>query len=99
MGQPDRAGPGSRAAPSSSATATRPAPPSPPLEVLRKLAKALQVSDGTLLSEDGERGPDEDLRLQCEAVSQFDKETKKAAKALRDALILKPQARRWASAS
>jgi transcriptional regulator with XRE-family HTH domain len=71
----------------------------PPLEVLRKLAKALQVSGDTLLFEDGERGPDEDLRLQFEAVSQFDKDEKKAARILLDALILKHQARRWASAS
>ena len=43
--------------------------------------------------------PDEDLRLQFEAASRFVKEEKKDAKALLDALILKHQARRLASAS
>ena len=43
--------------------------------------------------------PDEDLRLQFEAVSQFDASEKKIVKALLDSLILKHQARRWASAS
>lgn len=37
--------------------------------------------------------------LQCEAVSQCDKEEKNAATALLDAFILKQQARRWASSS
>jgi hypothetical protein len=41
------------------------------------------------------RGPDQDLKLQFEAVSQFSREDKKAAKALLDALILKHQAKRW----
>jgi len=47
----------------------------------------------------GPRGPDDDLRLQFEAVSQFDASEKKILKALLDSLILKHQARRWASAS
>lgn len=71
----------------------------PPLEVLRKLASALQVFGDTGLVEDGERGPDEEFRLQFEAFTAFSKDEKKAAKAILDALILKHQARRWVSAS
>jgi predicted enzyme involved in methoxymalonyl-ACP biosynthesis len=65
-------------------------------EAIRKLAKGLSVTADTLVFEEDERGPDEDLKLQFEAVSQFDSEEKKIAKALLDSLILKHQARRWA---
>jgi hypothetical protein len=41
------------------------------------------------------RGPDAELRRQFEAVSQFSREDRKAAKALLDALILAHQAKRW----
>jgi len=78
-------------------TATRPAPPT--LCGIRKLAHALQVSADSLVFEQEERGPDEEFRLQFEAFTAFDKDEKKAAKTLLDALILKHQARRWASTS
>jgi transcriptional regulator with XRE-family HTH domain len=71
----------------------------PPLDILRKLATALQVSGDTLLFDDAERGPDEEFRLQFEALTQFNAEERRAAKALLDALILKHQARKWAHAS
>lgn len=71
----------------------------PTLDVIRRLAVALSVSADTLVFGEGTRGPDEDLRLQFEAVSQFDASEKKIVKALLDSLILKHQARRWASAS
>ncbi len=71
----------------------------PSLDTLRKLATGLQVSGDTLLFDATERGPDEEFRLQFEALTQFDAEEKRAAKALLDALILKHQARKWAHAS
>jgi hypothetical protein len=71
----------------------------PTLDVIRRLAVALSVSADALVFGDGTRGPDDDLRLQFEAVSQFDTAEKKVLKALLDSLILKHQARRWASAS
>jgi transcriptional regulator with XRE-family HTH domain len=67
----------------------------PTLEALRKLAKALRVSSDALVFDQDERGPDEDLKLQFEAVSQFGQDEKRAAKDVLDALILKHQARRW----
>lgn len=67
----------------------------PTLEALKSLALALQVSTDELVFGPDARGPDEDLRLQFEAVSQFGPEDKQAAKAVLDALILKHQARRW----
>ena len=71
----------------------------PWLEAIKRLAVALGVSSNELLFEESERGPDEELRLQFEAIREFDPEEKKLVKALLDSLILKHQARRWASAS
>jgi hypothetical protein len=65
------------------------------MSALKGLALALGVTIDELVFEENERGPDEDLRLQFDAISQFGAEEKKAAKDLLDALILKHQARRW----
>ena len=67
----------------------------PTLEVIRKLAIALSVSADKLIFDNAERGPDEDLRLQFEAVSQFSPEEKKVVKALLEGLIIKHEANRW----
>lgn len=71
----------------------------PSLGGIHKLARALRVSADSLVFEQDERGPDEEFRLQFEAFTAFDQDEKKAAKTLPDALILKHQARRWASTS
>jgi len=65
----------------------------PTLKALVKLAKALHVSLDQLVFNDGERGPDEDLRLQFEAVSQMSDEEKKIIRALLDGMIVKHQAK------
>ena len=69
----------------------------PSLDVIRKLAVALSVSADALLFEDDERGPDDELRLQFEALSRFRPEEKKVAKAVIESLILKHEAERWTS--
>lgn len=61
----------------------------PTLKALVNLAKALHVSLDTLVFEENERGPDDDLRLQFEAVSQMPDEEKKIVKALLDGMIVK----------
>jgi transcriptional regulator with XRE-family HTH domain len=71
----------------------------PTLDVLRRLAVALSVSADELLFDSEERGPEEELRLQFEAISRFDAEEKKVVKAVLDSLILKHEAKRWAAAS
>jgi hypothetical protein len=71
----------------------------PTLDVIRRLALALIVSTEELIFGADARGPDDDFRLQFEALADFDPEEKKVAKAVLDSLILKHQARRWASAS
>jgi transcriptional regulator with XRE-family HTH domain len=66
----------------------------PTLDAIRRLAVALGVSSDALLFDKDERGPDEELRYQFEAVSRFDAEDKKVARAVLDGLILKHQAKR-----
>ena len=68
----------------------------PNLEAIRKLSVALGVTADQLVFDDGERGPDDELRLQFEAISRFDPDEKKTAKDVLDGLILKHEARRWA---
>ena len=51
------------------------------------------MSVDALLFDEGERGPDEELRLQFEAVAQFDAEEKQAVRSLIEGMILKHQAR------
>nr|WP_246429170.1 helix-turn-helix transcriptional regulator [Pseudoxanthomonas broegbernensis] len=65
----------------------------PTLEMIRKLSKALTVSADRLLFDDDERGPDDSLRLQFEALQQFDDDERATAQAVLEGLILKHQAR------
>jgi transcriptional regulator with XRE-family HTH domain len=65
----------------------------PTLDVVRKLAIALSVSADTLIFDTDERGPDDMLKLQFEAVRQFDEEDKHLAHGLLEGLILKHQAK------
>lgn len=69
----------------------------PTLDVIRKLVTALQVSADVLLFGKDERGPDDDLRLQFEAVSRFDEEEKHVVRSLLEGMILKHEARRGES--
>ena len=69
----------------------------PTLEVIRKLAIALSVSADTLVFDKDERGPDDDLRLQFEAISQFSPEEKNIVKAVLEGMIIKHEASRWSS--
>jgi transcriptional regulator with XRE-family HTH domain len=71
----------------------------PALDVIRKIATALQVSADVLLFGEEERGPDDDLRLQFEAVSRFDEEEKRVVRSLLEGMILKHEARRWQTVS
>jgi len=71
----------------------------PTLDVIRRLAVALQVSADVLIFGADERGPDGDLRLQFEAISKFAPEEKQVIKALLEGMILKHEAKRWSSAA
>lgn len=65
----------------------------PNLDVIRKLAVALSVSADELVFDGAERGPDDALKLQFEALRQFDEDERMVAQELLDSLILKHQAR------
>lgn len=67
----------------------------PTLDVIRKLATALSVRADLLLFGKDERGPDDDLRMQFEAVSRFDADAKQVIRSLLEGMILKHEARRW----
>ena len=71
----------------------------PTLEVIRKLAIALSTSADVLIFDQDERGPDEELRLQFEAICQFSAEEKQVAKVLLESLILRHDAYRFSSLS
>jgi len=71
----------------------------PTLEALKKLALGLHVSADLLVFDEGERGPDDELRLQFEALSKFSSEEKKIAKAVIESLILKHDSQRFSRVS
>ncbi|MFP8968015.1 helix-turn-helix domain-containing protein [Pokkaliibacter sp. CJK22405] len=66
----------------------------PTLETLVRLAKELHTTLDDLVFGEDQRGPIDDLRLQFEALSQFDDEERKVAKAVLESLILKHNAKR-----
>jgi transcriptional regulator with XRE-family HTH domain len=70
----------------------------PTLDVIKNLAKALQISSDELIFGEDERAPSDDLKLQFEAVSRFPEEEKRIVKALLEGMILKHEAQRWANA-
>jgi transcriptional regulator with XRE-family HTH domain len=61
----------------------------PTLDAIRKLSVALSVSADMLLFDKDERGPDEDLKLQFEAVSRLDPEEKKVIRSVIESIILR----------
>lgn len=65
----------------------------PTLEALIRLAKALHVTLDNLVFDGDERGPDDALRLQFEALQQFDDDDRQTAQAVLEGLILKHQAK------
>jgi transcriptional regulator with XRE-family HTH domain len=69
----------------------------PTLDAIRKLALALRVSADMLLFEKDERGPEEDLKLQFEAVARLDPEEKKVIRSVIESIILRHEARRWSA--
>ena len=69
----------------------------PTLDAIRGLALALGVTTDELIFAKDERGPDEELRLQFEAITRFTPEEKKIAKAVLESLILKHDANRFSA--
>jgi hypothetical protein len=55
---------------------------------------ALNISTDALIFDDTERGPDETLRMQFEAIRQFDPDERKIAEGVLESLINNHQAKR-----
>jgi transcriptional regulator with XRE-family HTH domain len=63
----------------------------PTLDVIRRLAQALRVSADALVFDVTERGPDEELAFQFEAVSRLPKKERDAIRTMLEAMIVKSQ--------
>lgn len=63
----------------------------PTAEALKKLALVLHVTTDFLLFEEGEREPDDDLKLRFEAIAAMPPADQAVAKAVLDAIIVKSQ--------
>lgn len=68
----------------------------PTLDALIRLVKALHVSLDDLVFDDDDRGPDDDLKLQFEAVKQLPPEDKQVIKAMLDGMIVKHRTKQLA---
>ena len=67
----------------------------PSLDALKKIAVTMSVTIDSLVFDEEERGPDEQLRLQFEAISHLAPNEKLVVKELLDGMIFKYQTRRW----
>jgi len=63
----------------------------PNLDVIRKLSIVLSVSADALVFDQDERGPDDTLRYQFEAVSRMSEHERQLVRELLDAVIVKNQ--------
>ncbi|UWS28283.1 helix-turn-helix transcriptional regulator [Erwinia pyrifoliae] len=66
----------------------------PSLDILKRIAVTFSVSADWLIFEEGEREPQDEMKLKFEAVKQMDEEEQKSIGSILDAMILKHQARR-----
>lgn len=71
----------------------------PTIEVFRRIALALNVSADMLLFETDERGPDERLKLQFEAVSKLDEKEREAVETMIAGVLHMHDAKRWTQAA
>lgn len=67
----------------------------PTIEVFRRIALALNVSADMLLFEADERGPDDRLKLQFEAVSHLDEKAREAVETVIAGVLHMHDAKRW----
>ena len=67
----------------------------PTIEVFRRIALALNVSADMLLFEQDERGPDDRLKLQFEAVSKLDEKEREAVETMIAGVLHMHDAKRW----
>jgi transcriptional regulator with XRE-family HTH domain len=71
----------------------------PTLEALIRLAKALHVSLDGLVFEEDERGPEDRLRLQFEALAHLDAKEREAVETVIASVLHMHDAKRWTQAA
>ncbi|MCP3880626.1 MAG: helix-turn-helix transcriptional regulator [Sulfitobacter sp.] len=71
----------------------------PTLDVLRNLALALNTSADSLLFDEHERGPADDLTLHLEAINHLNKDDQDLIRSIIEAILLRHDTRRWTHAS
>jgi transcriptional regulator with XRE-family HTH domain len=69
----------------------------PSLDILKKIATAFNVTTDWLIFEEGERDPQDLLKLKFEAIAQMDNIEQQTINSLLDAMILKHQAKQFFS--
>jgi transcriptional regulator with XRE-family HTH domain len=67
----------------------------PTLEVIRNLAKGLNVSADALVFDEDERNPPEDLRMYFEALQQLNDDDRRTVLSVIEGLAVKREALRW----
>jgi transcriptional regulator with XRE-family HTH domain len=67
----------------------------PSLDALRRIAVTFHVSTDSLLFEQNERSPDDDLRLQFDAIARMPRKEKQVIRELIDGMIIKYETQRW----
>ena len=67
----------------------------PTIEVFRRIVLALSVSADMLLFDEDERGPDDRLKLQFEAVSKLDDKEREAVETVIASVLHMHDAKRW----
>jgi transcriptional regulator with XRE-family HTH domain len=71
----------------------------PTIDVFRRIALALNVSADMLLFEADERGPDDRLKLQFEALAQLDEHEREAVQTMIAGVLHMHDAKRWTQAA
>ena len=71
----------------------------PTIDVFRRIALALNVSADMLLFEANERGPDDRLKLQFEALSHLDEKEREAVETMIAGVLHMHDAKRWTQAA
>lgn len=65
----------------------------PSLDILKRIAVTFSVTADWLIFEEGEREPQDELKMKFEAVKQMNEDEQKSVISILDAMILKHQAR------
>ena len=67
----------------------------PTLDVIKNIALAFNVATDALIFDQDERGPDDQLRLQFEAISNFNDHEKHVIMTLLESMIIRHEAEKW----